>query len=70
VSVTVDIVKIRRLREDAGLRLTDVASKIGVDPSYLSRIESGQKRATIENLVGIARALHCKVDDLLLLSTG
>lgn len=34
---------LRELREDRGRSLRGVARELGVDPSYLSRVETGQK---------------------------
>jgi transcriptional regulator with XRE-family HTH domain len=41
---------LRRLRQDAGLSLTEVSRRTGIDKSQLSRLESGQTIPTVERL--------------------
>jgi len=49
---------LRLLRLDTGLRLRDLASRIGVSSAYLSRVEHGHDPApTPDRLMAIARAL-------------
>jgi transcriptional regulator with XRE-family HTH domain len=43
--------KLRELRENSALLLREVAAKLEVDPSLLSKIERGDKRATWEQVV-------------------
>jgi transcriptional regulator with XRE-family HTH domain len=61
---------IREMREARGLLLREVAAKLEVDPSYLSRIESGAKRPTREQVVTLAAVLHEDKDKLLVLYLG
>jgi transcriptional regulator with XRE-family HTH domain len=61
---------IREMREARGLLLREVAAKLEVDPSYLSRIESGNKRATREQVVDLAAILHEDKDKLLVQYLG
>lgn len=47
-------VALRRLREAAGLTLTDVAPHIGTDAGSLSRIERGQRDPSLKQLAALA----------------
>jgi transcriptional regulator with XRE-family HTH domain len=65
--------RLRILREERGLNQTELARLMdgigaGVDPSYLSQIESDAKMPRLPVLVAIARALGTTTDYLLLLS--
>jgi transcriptional regulator with XRE-family HTH domain len=57
--------RLRALRTDRGLTLTEVASAAGMDTSTLSRLESGTRRLTLDHLPPLARALGVRTDDLL-----
>ncbi len=57
--------RLRTLRTERGLTLADVAGAAGMDPSTLSRLESGARRLTLDHLPVLARALRVGVDDLL-----
>jgi HTH-type transcriptional regulator, competence development regulator len=61
---------IREIRESRNLLLREVAAKLEVDPSYLSRIENGTKRPTREQVVTLAGILHEDKDKLLVLYLG
>ncbi|REE96681.1 helix-turn-helix domain-containing protein [Thermomonospora umbrina] len=56
--------RLRALRRDRGITLADLAAMIGVSESTLSRLESGQRRATLELLLPLARAYDVPLDDL------
>ena len=58
---------IREARESKGLLLREVAALLKVDPSFLSRIEGGTKRATREQVVELAHILRDDADRLLVL---
>lgn len=52
------VAALKQAREAAGLSLTDVAERCGIDRAALSRIESGQHRnPTVSTLQRYARAL-------------
>jgi transcriptional regulator with XRE-family HTH domain len=51
---------IASVRERQGLKQQDVASALGLPPSYLSKIESGTRRLDVIELLHLARAM--KVD--------
>jgi DNA-binding transcriptional MerR regulator len=50
--------KWRSLREDAGYTLDEVSSKLGISPSYLSKIETGQANTSFEVLQRLADFFH------------
>lgn len=56
--------RLRALRRDRGLTLADVALRTGALESTLSRLESGQRRATLELLLPLARTYDVPLDDL------
>jgi len=58
--------KIRQLREQAGLSVTELAGKVYVNYSMISKIEAGVKSPSVELLKRIADCLCVKVDELLL----
>ena len=61
-----DGTKIRRLREDLGLNVTQFAERVGIARQYLSYIELGvKKRPSLTTLDAIARELAVPLDDLL-----
>jgi len=46
---------LRQAREDAGLRQEDVRHKIGTYQTYVSKIESGERRLDIVELEELAK---------------
>ncbi len=61
--------RLRTLRERAGLTLTAVGAELGISVSTLSRLESDQRRATLELLLPLARLYRVSLDELLVLPT-
>lgn len=57
--------KLRELREARGLLLREVAAQMEVDPSLLSKIERGDKRATRVQVVQMARMYKADEKDLM-----
>ena len=57
--------KIKKLRKEAGLSQEDLAKKIYVSRTLITKYESGSVFPTQENLEKIALALNVKVDELL-----
>ena len=53
--------RVRRIREEKGLTLQDVASRTGFDPSYLSKIESGDHSPPLGVLIKLGKALDMKM---------
>ncbi|MFI9230825.1 helix-turn-helix domain-containing protein [Streptomyces rimosus] len=56
--------RLRALRRDRGITLADLAATTGVSESTLSRLESGQRRATLELLLPLARIYGIPLEDL------
>ncbi|WP_262703166.1 MULTISPECIES: helix-turn-helix domain-containing protein [Streptomyces] len=56
--------RLRVLRRDRGITLADLATRTGVSESTLSRLESGQRRPTLELLLPLARIYDVPLDDL------
>ncbi|MDJ0380369.1 XRE family transcriptional regulator [Streptomyces sp. G-G2] len=56
--------RIRALRVAQGWSLGELASRVKVSQSTLSRIENGQRRLTLDQLVALARALDTTLDQL------
>ncbi|MBP2472332.1 transcriptional regulator with XRE-family HTH domain [Crossiella equi] len=56
--------RIRALRVAQGLSLEELASRVHLGPSSLSRIENGQRRLALDQLVDLARALDTTLDQL------
>jgi transcriptional regulator with XRE-family HTH domain len=52
------------LRQDRGLSLSALSRRTGISVSTLSRLESGQRRATLELLLPIGRVYEITLDDL------
>ncbi|MFC7466413.1 helix-turn-helix domain-containing protein [Actinomadura keratinilytica] len=56
--------RLRALRRARGITLANLAATTGVSESTLSRLESGQRRATLELLLPLARTYDVPLDDL------
>ncbi|MEV0248733.1 XRE family transcriptional regulator [Nocardia sp. NPDC050712] len=56
--------RIRALRVAQGWSLEDLATRAHVSQSTLSRIENGQRRLALDQLVALARALDTTLDQL------
>ena len=57
--------KIRKLREEAGMTLVELAAAAGVSTPQLSYIESSLKDPSVKVLENIANRLSVTVDELL-----
>jgi transcriptional regulator with XRE-family HTH domain len=57
---------IRELRVAKDLLLREVAALLQIDPSLLSRIETGEKSATREQVIQLAKILKANENDLLI----
>jgi transcriptional regulator with XRE-family HTH domain len=57
-------VRLRAVRTERGLTLAELAETTGISISTLSRLESGQRKATLELLLPLARAHQLSLDDL------
>lgn len=57
--------KLRAMRIQHGLSQEALAEAIGSTQECISRYENGERKPSIDIAARIARALGCKVDDLL-----
>jgi len=58
-------VNIKRLREDQGLTLRALASKLGLSASFLSQVESGKSSLSLSTLKNISDALSTTIGNLI-----
>ena len=57
-------VRLRALRQRRKVTLAQLSETTGISVSTLSRLESGQRRASLELLLPLARAHRVPLDDL------
>ena len=56
--------RLKGLRTQRGLTLTGVSASTGISKSTLSRLETGQRRPTLELLLALSHAYRVPLDDL------
>jgi transcriptional regulator with XRE-family HTH domain len=56
--------RLRALRRERGTSLAEASAATGISVSTLSRLESGQRRATLELLLPLARVYQVTLDQL------
>jgi transcriptional regulator with XRE-family HTH domain len=56
--------RLRKLRTQRGVTLTELAAATGISKSTLSRLESGQRKPSLELLLPIAQAHRIPLDEL------
>ncbi len=56
--------RLRQIRAQRGVTLTDLADATGISKSTLSRLENGQRKASLELLLPLAAAYRVPLDDL------
>jgi transcriptional regulator with XRE-family HTH domain len=56
--------RLRSLRQERGSTLAQLAEATGISVSTLSRLESGQRRPTLELLLPLAKAHRVQLDEL------
>jgi transcriptional regulator with XRE-family HTH domain len=56
--------RLRRVREQRALTLTEAATRTGISKSTLSRLENGQRRPSLELLLPLAQAYRVPLDEL------
>jgi transcriptional regulator with XRE-family HTH domain len=56
--------RLRRVRDQRGLTLTEAAHRTGRSKSTLSRLETGQRRPSLELVLPLAQAYRVPLDDL------
>jgi transcriptional regulator with XRE-family HTH domain len=66
IAATLDQVgpRLKQLRTQRGVSLTSVAASTGISKSTLSRLETGQRRPSLELLLPLAQAYRIPLDDL------
>ena len=66
IAAALDLVgpRLRRVREQRGVTLTEVAHLTGISKSTLSRLENGQRRPSLELLLPLAQTYRVPIDDL------
>jgi transcriptional regulator with XRE-family HTH domain len=57
--------RLRALRQQHDMTLADLSSRTGISVSTLSRLESGQRRPTLELLLPLARVYQVPLDELI-----
>jgi transcriptional regulator with XRE-family HTH domain len=55
---------IKIARTKRSITQAEVASKIGIEASYLSRIEKGSVPVSCERIYDIIHFLHCEIDEI------
>jgi transcriptional regulator with XRE-family HTH domain len=56
--------RLKRIRAQRGVTLTDLSQHTGISKSTLSRLENGQRRPSLELLLPLAQAYRVPLDDL------
>src|SRR5438128_9236882 len=56
--------RLRALRQQSDTTLADLSAETGISISTLSRLESGQRKPTLELLLPLARAHGVQLDEL------
>src|SRR5689334_11843135 len=56
--------RLRALRHERGTTLEELSAETGISVSTLSRLESGQRKPTLELLLPLARAYGVQLDEL------
>ena len=57
---------VRVRRRTLGLSQEEFAEKVDCHRNFVGRIERGEQNPTVDTLVRIARALKCKVRDIII----
>jgi transcriptional regulator with XRE-family HTH domain len=66
IAAALDLVgpRLRQIRNQRGITLTDLSERTGISKSTLSRLENGQRRPSLELLLPLAEAYRVPLDDL------
>lgn len=57
-------IRLKEIRQQAGMSLRELARQAGVSPSLISQIENGKSQPSVSTLYGFARLLNVTVDEL------
>jgi transcriptional regulator with XRE-family HTH domain len=66
IAAALDLVgpRLRGIRRNRGVTLTELAERTGISKSTLLRLENGQRRQSLEPLLPLAQAYRVPLDDL------
>lgn len=66
IAAALDLVgpRLKRIRSERGVTLTDLSGRTGISKSTLSRLENGQRKPSLELLLPLAQAYRVPLDDL------
>jgi transcriptional regulator with XRE-family HTH domain len=66
IGAALDLVgpRLKRIRTQREITLTDLSQRTGISKSTLSRLENGQRRPSLELLLPLAHAYRVPLDDL------
>jgi len=66
IAAALDLVgpRLKGIRKERGVTLTDLAERTGISKSTLSRLENGQRRPSLELLLPLAQTYRVPLDDL------
>jgi len=56
---------IRQRRYQLDLSQEELAEKAGMHPTYVGSVERGERNIALENIIALAKALHCSPKDLM-----
>jgi len=57
-------VRLKRVREQSGMSLREVARQLGVSPSFVSQVEKGKSQPSVATLYSLAQLLNVSIDEL------
>lgn len=66
IAAALDLVgpRLKRIRAQRGVTLADLSERTGISKSTLSRLETGQRRPSLELLLPLAQVYRIPLDDL------
>jgi len=56
--------RLKRVRQQSGLSLREVARQLGVSPSFVSQLENGKSQPSVATLYSISQLLDVSIDQL------
>ena len=56
---------LRKRRDECGLSQEALAEQAGLDPTFISRIENGHRRPSVESVWKVAKALDVSFEELM-----
>jgi putative transcriptional regulator len=58
------VLRLRQLRREREMTQAQLAERIGVGTSFISEIESGEVKPSLDNALALAKVFNCTVDEL------